>query len=512
MNANYRLRSNVGKALIFLVIYVVMVTVGASVSLAGDNHRRGSVDFGLTVERLLNSQAEKLFGIEKPLDKSASPTETPYRTVEQDAKDQVLSARGLKVEYLTRESGNKTDQMAFFPEEAPTHLIVCVEGKREVIGTNPDGTAKYNPSIQRIDLFNGEVETILRGMNRCDGIRTTPWGTILATEETSDGGAYEIMDPLFTTEQTVINRATGEVTDPVLIAKRTALPTIAWEGLTVLPSGVVIGGDELRPGTDGPDSDGGAIFKFVPDNLFSGNGDIAGLSSSPLTSGVVNAMQISCREASSSRFPQFGQGCEVGQGTWVEVNASTARADADTRGATGYYRPEDLHRDSMFSDKDFPGAVRFCWTNTGREKAYNFAEVMCAIDYEPVNPKSLVVANRFVEGDPEFNSFDNLAFQPVTGNLYIIEDHKNGDIFACLPDGADRDIKSDGCVRTMSVKDSSAEPTGFIFSADGKTAYLSIQHSNDDLMPLYDDYPTDDVLRITGFSTVKRRGHHMSDR
>ncbi|HEC96758.1 MAG TPA: hypothetical protein ENI58_01140, partial [Nitrospirae bacterium] len=257
MNANYRLRSNVGKTLIFLVIYVVMLTVGASVSLAGDNHHRGSVDFGLTVERLLKSQSESLFGIEKPLDESASPTETPYRTVEQDAEAQVLLARGLEVEYLTRESGNKTDQMAFFPEKAPTHLIVCIEGRREVIGTNPDGTAKYNPSVQRINLLNGEVETILRGMNRCDGIRTTPWGTILATEETSDGGAYEIMEPLFTTEQTVINRATGKVTDPVLIAKRTALPTIAWEGLTILPGGVVIGGDELRPGTDGPDSDGG---------------------------------------------------------------------------------------------------------------------------------------------------------------------------------------------------------------------------------------------------------------
>ncbi len=511
MNSKYRLRSNVAKTLIFLVIYAVMITVGVSVSLAGDDHHRGSVDFGLTVERLLKSQSENLFGIEKPLDESASPTETQYRTVEQDAEEQILLAKGLEVEYLTRDAGNKTDQMAFFPGETPTHLITCVEGRREVIGTNPDGTAKYNPSVQRIDLSNGEVETILRGMNRCDGIRTTPWGTILATEETSDGGAYEIMDPLFTTEQTVINRASGEVTDPVLVAKRTALPTIAWEGLTVLPGGVVIGGDELRPGSDGPDSDGGAIFKFVPDNLFSGNGDIADLSASPLTSGVVNAMQISCREASSSKFPQSGQGCEVGQGTWVEVNAATARADADARGATGYYRPEDLHRDLMFSDEDFPGAVRFCWTNTGREKAENFAEVMCAVDYEPANPESLVVANRFVEGDPEFNSFDNLAFQPVTGNLYVIEDHKNGDVFACLPDGADRDIKSDGCVRTVSVKDLSAEPTGFIFSADGRTAYLSIQHSNDELMSPYDDYPTDDVLRITGFSTIKRV-HHMRDR
>jgi secreted PhoX family phosphatase len=51
----------------------------------------------------------------------------------------------------------------------------------------------------------------------------------------------------------------------------------------------------------------------------------------------------------------------------------------------------------------------------------------------------------------------------------------------------------------LSVKDTSAEPTGFMFSADGKTAYVSIQHSSDDGMPLVDDYRTDDILVITGF-------------
>lgn len=61
-----------------------------------------------------------------------------------------------------------------------------------------------------------------------------------------------------------------------------------------------------------------------------------------------------------------------------------------------------------------------------------------------------------------FNSFDNLAFQPRTGNLYVIEDHDKGDVYACLPDGEDRDIKTDGCIHVLSVKDSSAEPTGFM--------------------------------------------------
>lgn len=127
---------------------------------------------------------------------------------------------------------------------------------------------------------------------------------------------------------------------------------------------------------------------------------------------------------------------------------------------------------------------------------------MCAIDEDPLAPSPTtrsVIVYRFIEGDQDFNSFDNLAFHPKTGILYVIEDHPNGDIFPCLRDGADRDIKSDGCLKILSVKDSSAEPTGFIFDATGETAYLSIQHSDDNGLPLFDGYRTDDVIKITGF-------------
>lgn len=352
---------------------------------------------------------------------------------------------------------------------------------------------KLNPAVQRIHLTTGVVETILRGMSRCDGIRTTPWGTILATEETTDGGAYEILNPLTTTEQTVLDRSTGSVSDPGHIAKRAALPTMAWEGLAVLPSGVVMGGDELRPGSGIADSDGGAIFKFIPTTLRTAAGAISSLNDSPLTAGNVYALQILVANN------QFGQGGEIGRGRWIPVNAATARSNADAGGATGYYRPEDLHQDPLFADPSNPQAVRVCWTNTGSEDFFNYAEVVCAVDTTPNTSTSIVTANRFVEGDLDFNSFDNLDFQPVTGNVYVIEDHDNGDIFACLPDGADRDIKTDGCVKMLSVKDSSAEPSGFIFSPDGKTAYLSIQHSDDTNMPQFDGYGTDDMLKITGF-------------
>jgi secreted PhoX family phosphatase len=349
----------------------------------------------------------------------------------------------------------------------------------------------------------------LRGLSSCDGIRRTPWQTVLATEENGSGQAYEILDPLASTNLTVADRsapagAPGAVVDPdgadaaLQVVKRDALPTVAWEGLDVTPEGVVYAGDEHRPGTGTADSDGGAVFKFVPSVPHTG-GPVASLSESPLAAGSVWAFRASCR---ASPLVQYGQGCEVGAGGWVEVAAASARADADALGATGYYRPEDGHLNPTYGG---PG-IEYCWTNTGDDGAQHFGEVVCMTDAEPLSSASVPVAQRFVEGDATFNSFDNLDFQPRTGILYVLEDHVHGEVYACLPDGADRDLKTDGCVAVLGVKDPSAEPTGFRFAGDGTTAVLSIQHSNDGACQApgsdcanVDDYATDDIVMISGF-------------
>ena len=466
-----------------------------------------SHDFGARIEQRLKNSSMHWFGIQGPLGPSAPPTTGVYRTPDQKASDQVLLADSLKAEYVTRNAGDLADMFAFWPtDNNPTHLIFCIEGARQDLGTFLPGglVKKFNPAVQSIKLSDGSVDTILRGMSRCDGIRRTPWNTILATEETNDGGAYEIINPLNVTNYTIVDRASGTIIDEngapstSSIVKRLALPTMAWEGLAVLSSGVVIAGDELRPGTGTQNTDGGAIFKFVPAAPRASQTLITNLSESPLAAGNVYALRMSCTTG-----VQYGQGCEIGSGAWIAVGATTARADADKVGATGYYRPEDLEQDEEYKAE----GVRFCWTNTGESDIANYGEVLCGVDRAPLvaDPnQQTVTANRFVEGDADFNQPDNFAFQPKTGNHYVIEDNSNGDIFACLPDGADRDIKTDGCVKILSVKDSSAEPTGFKFTADGRTAYLSIQHSNDGFIPKLDDYPTDDIIKITGFKVQHR--------
>lgn len=499
-----------------LVVAIVLATI-SQVCIAGS-----PMDFGLWVEKQLETHSEHLFGIKLPLGKSADPSSGPIRVAAQPAATNLLLAKGLKADYITRIAADRTDMMVFWPNDhQPTHLFTAVE----VFSPTTTSHGKPQPFVQRLNLTTGAVEVVLRGGLGGDPIRRTAWGTLLVGEETSTGAAYEIIDPVNVTEALITDRSIGTVmqsngtTPENRVAKRAAMGIKAWEGIGLLESGVVYSGDELRPGDAGTDKDGGAIFKFVPDKMYVGSTPISDLATSPLASGRLFALTVSSREASASSFPSYGQGSEVGIAAWVKVNPANARADAAAQGATGYYRPEDLEIDLMYSGGD---GVRFCWTNTQRESAKSYGEVLCAVDHksDAINEKAqastgrfyladasnafaTTSVSRFIEGTLDFNSVDNLAFQPGTGNLFVVEDHPNGDVWSCLPDGDDADLKSDGCVKVLSLTDSDAEPTGLFFSKDGKTAYLSIMHSNDTHMTEHNGWPTDDIVKITGFKVKK---------
>ena len=224
------------------------------------------------------------------------------------------------------------------------------------------------------------------------------------------------------------------------------------------------------------------IYKFVPADFYDCDSKtpvrpgqlcpntISDLSESPFVKGNVYAYSASCQPRDDqgglppdTSFPQYGQGCEIGEGAWVEVDAFDAPTEANARGATGYYRPEDLHIDPTFGIFVKDQGVRFCWTNTGNASASNYAETLCMVDEDPHavstldhrgftyladddtkdddSPFAIGVAQRFIEGDPRFNSHDNLDINPVTSHVYVIEDDQFGEIYACLPDGADRDLR-----------------------------------------------------------------------
>jgi secreted PhoX family phosphatase len=524
-----------------LIRRVLAATVIAGVVSTPVTH---AFDFGAWVEENLSSFSQVLFGFGEPLEAPATEADVVPRE-EATAQQRQLLAGGLEAKFVARNVASLADMIAFWPDDLTyTHLIICIEQERS--GTTPDGNEGLNAAVQRVAVANGAVETILHGMSRCDGIRTTQWGTVLATEEVIDGRAYEIIDPLTTTGHWIADRATGDIRDGIdsenpstAVVQRQALPTLRWEGLSTLDTGVIYLGDEVRPGDNGLDVDGGAIFKFVPTTFYNCGSPtsvrpgqlcpntISDLSGSPFVSGNVYAYSASCQPRDDDAFPQFGQGCEIGEGAWVQVDALNATAEANARGATGYYRPEDLHIDPTFGIFAQAQGVRFCWTNTGNAGAANYAETLCMVDEDPqaagtrthtviegeltyladANDGSFAigVAQRFVEGDPRFNSHDNLDIHPITGHVYIVEDDTFGEIYACLPDGADRDLKSDGCVAMLSITDPDAEPTGFIFDGTGKKAFYILQHGQqpDALLDFTSnpvDGQTDDLIQITGFT------------
>ena len=116
-----------------------------------------------------------------------------------------------------------------------------------------------------------------------------------------------------------------------------------------------------------------------------------------------------------------GQGMNQGDGTWVPAapvaGTGSLRPAAATAKATGFYRPEDL----AFDEKALArGNVRFCGNNTGREEAHYFGETICLTDGSTASAlagTSTPQVQLLVEGLPEYNMPDNIAYQPGSWEL-----------------------------------------------------------------------------------------------
>jgi hypothetical protein len=232
----------------------------------------------------------------------------PYTAL--DSVSAIKAAEGLHVSLVSSAVHFSTDQIVLWPNDAhPTHLFVCDE-------------SSTNPAVQRVDLSlpaASNATTIVTGIVGCDPIRRTPWGTLIAGEETSDGGVYEIMNPMsITAPIAVLNRGAGLTSDPRVV-KRKAIGQLAWEGNPVLPDGTIIFADELRPGAGSP---GGAVYKFVPQFAYSSGPVITDASISPLASGQIYGLRLGSNG-------DYGQGTEIGQGVWVPI---------DEPGAGGFAR------------------------------------------------------------------------------------------------------------------------------------------------------------------------------
>ena len=456
-------------------LLIITVAAAAAVALTAVT-AMAAFDWGVFRDNQLSAHSNFLFGVGKPLDASSTAQLTPTQAQANPLALATL-ASGLKARVVTTQGPPIDDQISLWPDDLhPTYLIACNEG---------DPT---DPGLVRINLATGAVATIVTGTESCDPTRRTPWGTIVFGEEDgsgpSGGRLYELIHPLQTTGVT-LDRSTGTFSGGVgadNLVTRTALGQASFEGIGILPDGTTYldpDDDDFGPHDGGP---GDAYFKFVPDQRFTGTHWITDLSQSPYVSGKVFGMRVGLDT-------NYGQGREFGFGQWVPL-AGGDNPDLENQGLaaglTGYYRPEDMDLDPNALHK---GLVRLCSPDTGDEENHLYGQVICITDgtvaEAEANTATPEVQPFEIGGTSEgINMPDNIDIQPWRGNVVLNEDAETGfegphnnDIWDCLPDGADQDLLTDGCVRVATLNDLTAEWTGGIFDATGTRYFVSIQHN-----------------------------------
>lgn len=326
-----------------------------------------------------------------------------------------------------------------------THEVRC--GKPWAVfprcATYPGG------AVSVVDLKTGAASIIVQDASyqALDGIRWTPWGTIVFAEERSDGRLFEL----------VLDK--NDLTKG-LVYDRPAVGRMAHEGIAIGPRGEVYVVDEWRglsePCPDGTLPCGGGIYKFVPDSA----GDLA--------KGKLYVLGVS------------GGQHNTGQGTWLgPIDPARAPESGSAAGGASYQRPEDLE---VIGNTLYAAITEGPLDKNGREL---FEGRVLAIDLDSmavtnfVQPGINAPIEKGQPGEAGFqtgmDSVDNLAATP-DGKLMIIEDNMPSDIWV-----ADQDHNGDGLADQVwlfaSLSDPEAEGTGIYFGKDPKTLFVSVQHS-----------------------------------
>ncbi len=323
---------------------------------------------------------------------------------------------------------------------------------RYLYRTHEVRNAPEGGAISVVDLKTGRTKILAQhtSWNAVDGIRWTPWGSLLFAEERTGGRLFEII---------------LEPNDPATAVKvidHPAVGRLAHEGIDIDSEGNVYVVDEHRgrsTGCNGVIPCGGGIYKFVPDKY----GD--------LSSGSLYVLGI---KTNTNRD-------NTGQGEWLgPIDASRARKSGSDFGGASYQRPEDIE---IIANKLYVAITEGSRDEYGKE--YYEGRVIS------INLKNTVVSdfvkpgiNAPVEvGQPGevgfqtgLDSFDNLATSP-DGQLVIIEDNKPSDIW--FASTATNEFGASKKVRLFaSLYDPEAEGTGIYFNPDDPaTLYVNVQHS-----------------------------------
>ncbi|MCG6976546.1 MAG: PhoX family protein [Acidiferrobacterales bacterium] len=392
-----------------------------------------------------NALADKGYNFSfKPIDSSANSNDwnatAPWKLPYGFTQRLVSGESALNIYDASRDDWNDMNTVNETGKDAGRYMYRTHEVRGE-----PEGGA-----VSVVDLKTGNTKVLAQDptWNAVDGIRWTPWGTVLIAEEVEGGRLFEIK----------LNSNDLMKADEVI--DRPAVGRLAHEGIDVDSGGNVYVVDEHRGESQGCSLGtpcGGGVYKFVPDTF----GD--------LSSGKLYALKVNGLDG-------------VGQGSWVgPIDPFNARESGTSAGGTSYQRPEDVE----IIDDTLYVAVTEGPRAQGTGKEVYEARVIA------VNLKTMAVTN-FIKpgvnvpveigrpGDANhqsgWDSVDNLAEAP-DGSLVIIEDNVPSDIwFASTKTnefGASKQVEL-----FASLTDPEAEGTGIYFSPlDPRTLYVNIQHS-----------------------------------
>jgi len=171
------------RRLAFASTAVVGALALGAIALAGP-------DFGQSVENQAKAHSMQNFGIVQPLE-SSSQTSIDAATANANPLKLATFAKQLTARVVAVvPSAPVIDMIALWPNDTnPEWLIAC----------NEQGTAQVG--LIRIRIADGLTQTIVSsGLQSCDPVHRTPWGTIVFGEEAGSAGRlFEMIDPLNTT-------------------------------------------------------------------------------------------------------------------------------------------------------------------------------------------------------------------------------------------------------------------------------------------------------------------------
>lgn len=291
-------------------------------------------------------------------------------------------------------------------------------------------------ALSVVDLQTGEARVIAQdpGWRRLDGIRWTPWGTVLFAEETTGGRLFEaFLDPK---DPTVVER----------VEVRPQVGILRHEGIGVGADGSVFVIDELN---------GGSIFKFVPAR----RGD--------LSEGQLFALKVDGLTDAEQKWSAASYLDKAGSFTWVPLDMAAVQVDAnaasDAVGATEFGRPEDVEVIANVLYVANTSEDRVVAVDLKRSTVSTFVHAGLNVPVE--NAGALVTG---------FNAPDNLAKGP-DGRLWVVEDNEPSDIWVTRPD-RNRDGAADEVELFASLRDPDGEISGLYFGKDPHTLFFNVQH------------------------------------